>query len=169
MKKTAKPNLARSAPALGLNCADWASKTASGRPRRSDGRSGRSAGQSGLWPSRNGRGRMFGRPAWSDGWIGRWKSRPDAGRSFPGSDGVRAVVRESCAAARRYFPARALVVRGWRGRCGVADRGLSFPGRDRDRPSGFLAETSDGRIGFGRARNIRSSASRTAGLGADSR
>ncbi|CAA7043525.1 unnamed protein product [Microthlaspi erraticum] len=46
--KAAKPNLARSAPALGLNCADWASKTASGRPRRSDGRSGRSAGQSGL-------------------------------------------------------------------------------------------------------------------------
>ncbi|CAA7045135.1 unnamed protein product [Microthlaspi erraticum] len=58
-KKAAKPNLARSAPALGLNCADWASKTASGRPRRSDGRSGRSAGQSGLGPSRNGRGRMI--------------------------------------------------------------------------------------------------------------
>ncbi|CAA7053970.1 unnamed protein product [Microthlaspi erraticum] len=115
--KAAKPNLARSAPALGLNCADWASKTASGRPRRSDGRSGRSAGQSGLgrvgtsWPDVM----TVGRRGRTDE-IWPMVSRPDAG-VLPGSDGTFGVVREtSCAAARRYFPARA---RG-RARRGVA-------------------------------------------------
>ncbi|CAA7046341.1 unnamed protein product [Microthlaspi erraticum] len=145
--KAAKPNLARSAPALGLNCADWASKTASGRPRRSDGRSGRSAGQSGLgrvgtvvagcfMVGRLGRRRRFGR--W---FLGRtWDVLSRLGRMH------RPWYAERVARPRGLFPgSRAWSCAAWR-ELGLADRGTMFPGSLRDRPMVWtLAETSVGR------------------------
>ncbi|CAA7036489.1 unnamed protein product [Microthlaspi erraticum] len=111
--KAAKPNLARSAPALGLNCADWASKTASGRPRRSDGRSGRSAGQSGLAESER---------SWPDDFtVGRRGRRIRFGRWFlgrtwdvlPGSDGCIGRGTRVVARPRGFVPgSRGMVVRG---------------------------------------------------------
>ncbi|CAA7019699.1 unnamed protein product [Microthlaspi erraticum] len=145
--KAARPNLARSAPALGLNCADWASKTASGRPRRSDGRSGRSAGQSGL-----GRVGTVVAGCFTVGRCGRTDEDLadgfSAGRGtfFPARTDASAVVREMVARPRGF----SRLARHGRARRGVA----LWLGRPRavsrvvmrDRPTVWtLAETSVGR------------------------
>ncbi|CAA7056570.1 unnamed protein product [Microthlaspi erraticum] len=97
-------------------------------------------------------------------------SRPDVGRCFPARTEPSAVVREiGYAAARLCFPARA----AWS--C-AARRGRSWRGRLRvlvsrvvmhDRPNGFELWPRlqmDGR-NFGRERNMRSSAGRSARFG----
>ncbi|CAA7016802.1 unnamed protein product [Microthlaspi erraticum] len=161
--KAAKPNLARSAPALGLNCADWASKTASGRPRRSDGRSGRSAGQSGLgesersWPDDFTVGRLGRRMDLADGFSAGRGTSSRLGRMHRPwyANGLRG--REACFPARALGRARRGVTLAW------PTAGQCFPGRMRDRPDGLdFGRDFSRTYGFGRARNIRSSASRTA-------
>ncbi|CAA7033502.1 unnamed protein product [Microthlaspi erraticum] len=167
--KAAKPNLARSAPALGLNCADWASKTASGRPRRSDGRrDGRPDSRVFGRVGTVGAGCYDGRPAWSADRIGRWKSRPDAGVSRLGRS-VRRYVSE-LRGREALLPARALWscaggVALWLGRPRVVSRVVM-----RDRPSGLDFGRDFSRTEwFWPSAEHRSSASRTARFGADSR
>ncbi|CAA7036484.1 unnamed protein product [Microthlaspi erraticum] len=94
------------------------------------------------------------------------------GRTLPGSDGTFGRgTRDELRGREALLPGCAAWSCAAAWRCGVADRGLKFPGSYRDRPSGFglwPRLQTDG-YSFGRARNIRSSASRTARLGADSR
>ncbi|CAA7045551.1 unnamed protein product, partial [Microthlaspi erraticum] len=171
----ARPNLARAAPALGLNCADWASKTVSGRPRRSDGRRDDRPDSRVLAESeRSVAGWFHGRPAWSGGEDLADGFSAGRGTFFPGSDGcIGRGTRTGCAAARPCFPARALwSCAAWRERLKLGrPRDNVSRVALRDRPNGFDfgRDFSRTEYGFGRARNIRSSASRTARSGADSR
>ncbi|CAA7041003.1 unnamed protein product [Microthlaspi erraticum] len=126
----------------------------------------------GLWPCRNGRGRMI---SWSAGVVGRMKiwlmvSRPDVGRFFPARTDTLAMVRENvCAAARLYSSVHvAWSCAAWRGRLWHGrPRALVSRVVMRDRPFGFglwpRLQTDGSK--FGRERNMRSSASRSARSG----
>ncbi|CAA7062281.1 unnamed protein product [Microthlaspi erraticum] len=105
----------------------WASKRASGRPRRWDGRSGRSAGHRVVAESER---------SWPDGFTVGRRGRTDEiwpmilGRTWdvlPGSDGCIGRGTRGLRGREACFPARAL----WSCAAGVgvlADRGTMFPG-----------------------------------------